>query len=488
MKVVLEARAQSLLAQRYLLPGETPEDLFERVARAVSLKNVQHEKDFLRALEALEFLPNSSTLMNAGTENEQLIACFVLPLKPNLFDFYQTLKLTTDIHKSGGGTGFSFSSFQNTQDLEGGLKTLALITDLTRHQGKRRGANMGVLPVSHPSIEEFIQFKRLSRNLDSFNLSVGITDKFMEEVSKGEKAARLFDRICQCAWEVGDPGLIFLDEIQRNQPFPELGDIEATNPCGEVPLFPFEACVLGSVNLSRVLETKQEKVFIDFSKLARLVRLAVRFLDNVIDKSHYPCQEIKKQVEATRKIGLGVMGFYEMLLKMGIPYDSKETVNIAEKLMQFISQAAWEMSEELAHEKGVFPIWEKSRFRKTGRQLRNATVTAIAPTGSLSLIAGTTPSIEAFISTQALMKKWNVKEAIKTSPLRHLEIQRAFQQSTDNAVSKTINLPRTCSVDQVKEIYWEAWRKKLKGVTVYRLGSRAPGDLSVRFSDQKTGQ
>lgn len=488
MKVVLDSRAQSLLRQRYLLPGETPEGLFERVAHAVSLNSKPYEAEYLEALEALEFLPNSPTLMNAGTEQEQLIACFVLPLKSNLYAFYQTLKLTSDIHKSGGGTGFSFSSFKNTQDLLGGLQTLGLITELTRHQGKRRGANMGVLPVSHPSIEEFIQFKRLSRNLDSFNLSVGITDKFMEEVSKGGKAAWLFDRICQCAWEVGDPGLIFLNEIQRNQPLAELGEIEATNPCGEVPLFPFEACVLGSVNLSRVLNKKREKVQIDFSKLGRIVRLGVRFLDDVIDQSKYPCQEIKEQVKATRKIGLGVMGFYEMLIKMGIPYDSEESVKTAEKLMQFISEVGWEMSAELAREKGIFPFWEKSRFRKSGLRVRNATVTAIAPTGSLSMIAGTTPSIEAFISTQSLKQKWIVKEAIKTSASSQLKIQEAFQKFTDNAVSKTINLPPTSTVDEVKEIYWEAWRKRLKGVTVYRAGSRAPGDLSVQFSDQKTDQ
>lgn len=469
MKVVLEQRARSLLKDRYLLPQESPDELFERVARVVSLSDRQDETEFRSVLCDLEFLPNSPTLMNCGTDREQLIACFVLPIKPELNDFYHTLKLTSDIHRSGGGTGFSFSSFKSTNDLLGGIKMIALVTELTQHFGKRRGANMGVLPIEHPAINDFIRIKTQDKNLGSFNLSVGITDEFMVRAAQEKKASLLFDQICQCAWEVGDPGLIFLDEIQRKQPLSRLGVIEATNPCGEVPLFPFEACVLGSINLSRILKREKDEVIIDFTKLERVVKIAIRFLDNVIDKSSYPCEKIERQVKSTRKIGLGVMGFFEMLLKLGIAYDSEESVKTAEKVMGFISEKAWEMSGELAKERGVFPLWKESHFQEKNHFVRNATVTAIAPTGSISVIAGTTPSIEAFLSTQSLKRKWNIERALDISVDAHLNIQQAFQKFTDNAVSKTINLPAFSPVERVKEVFWEAWKKKLKGVTVYRI-------------------
>lgn len=468
MKVVLEPRALTLLKEKYLLPGESPEELFYRVSCSISLGNKGHQEEFFKVLCSLEFLPNSPTLMNAGTDNEQLIACFVLPVLGNLTDLYRTLKLTSEIQKSGGGTGFSLSRFKDKEDLLAGLQMIALITRLTQIQGRRRGANMGILPINHPAILDFIQFKKQLDGLNSFNLSVGITDKFMKSISVDRKAKQLFDLICHCAWETGDPGLIFLDEIHRKQPLPAMGKIEATNPCGEVPLFPFEACVLGSINLSKILFQGKNAFEIDFIKLKKLVRLGVRFLDNVIDQSQYPSSEIENQVKASRKIGLGVMGFFEMLSKMDISYESEKAVKVAERLMEFISQNAWQMSQELALEKGPFPLWEKSRLYLQKKLVRNATVTAIAPTGSISVIAGTSPSIEPFLSTGKLNIKWKIHRLRAEGVRAHLDIQEAFQKFTDNSVSKTINLASDTKIDLVRNIFLEAWKKGLKGITIYR--------------------
>ncbi|NBX75679.1 MAG: adenosylcobalamin-dependent ribonucleoside-diphosphate reductase [Proteobacteria bacterium] len=556
MKVALNQRAVEVLEARYLLRDlsqgqiiETPEELFERVANSVSEaeKKVggKKQKDFwfsrfLESLVELEFLPNSPTLMNAGTQMSQLSACFVIPIEDNLGQIFDSLKLAALVQQSGGGTGFSFSRLRRKGDpvsLSTGvasgpvsfMRIFDTATENIRQGGKRRGANMGILRVDHPDIEEFVQAKLNPNSFVNFNLSVGVTNKFMKAVLEGGEIALvdpwngkvcgkrdagvLLKLIASCAWNSGDPGMIFLDQINRTQPTPDLGEIEATNPCGEVPLLPFEACNLGSINLTKILKQTKKEWEINWEKLSELVALGVRFLDDVIDVSEWPSPLIERQVKGNRKIGLGVMGFAEMLILLGIPYDSPKAVMIAERLMKFISDKAWETSSALAKERGVFPNWKKSRFANQKRKVRNATVTSIAPTGTISMIAGTSSGIEPLfglsytqknilggksfrvlnpifekivkdqggVSERELQKVQKTgklpgsdlfRTALDISPSAHLDIQEAFQKHTDNAVSKTINLAETASPEDILNIYLEAWKRRLKGITVFRYGCR----------------
>ncbi|MBS7639760.1 MAG: vitamin B12-dependent ribonucleotide reductase, partial [Candidatus Bathyarchaeia archaeon] len=535
----LSLNAISVLERRYLLKDEsgrvieTPSQMFRRVAKAIARIDALYDKsanieaveeEFYRVMASLEFLPNSPTLMNAGTDIGQLSACFVLPVGDSIEEIFDALKYMALIHKSGGGTGFSFSRLRprgdvvkSTMGVASGpvsfMKIFDVATEVIKQGGRRRGANMGVLRVDHPDIIEFITAKEKEGVLSNFNISVGVTDEFMEAVEKDEyyslvnprngavvkrlKARAIFDLIATAAWKTGDPGLIFLDEINRKNPTPHVGVIESTNPCGEVPLLPYESCNLGSINLSRMVRDGE----IDWDKLRRTVRIAVHFLDNVIDANKYPMPQIEKATKANRKIGLGVMGFAEMLIKLGIPYNSDEAIATAEKVMSFISEEARKKSVELGEERGSFPNFPGSIWERMGYgAMRNATVTSIAPTGTISIIAGTSSGIEplfavafvrnvmgtqlfevnsvfeqiakerGFYSTELISKiartgsvqglsevppdvKRIFVTALEIAPEWHVRMQAAFQKYTDNAVSKTVNLPHEATIDDVRRIF-----------------------------------
>lgn len=561
----LSLNAISVLERRYLLKDEagrvieTPSQMFRRVAKAIAAVDAVYDKsvriesveeEFYRVMVNLEFLPNSPTLMNAGTDIGQLSACFVLPVGDSIEEIFDALKNMALIHKSGGGTGFSFSKLRprgdvvkSTMGVASGpvsfMKIFDVATDVIKQGGRRRGANMGILRVDHPDVIEFITAKEKEGVLTNFNISVGVTDEFMEAIEndgyyslinprngnvvKRLKVRAVFDLMATAAWKTGDPGLIFLDEINRRNPTPHVGMIEATNPCGEVPLLPYESCNLGSINLSRMVRDDK----IDWEKLRETVRIAVHFLDNVIDANKYPILQIEKSTKANRKIGLGVMGFAEMLIKLGIPYDSEEAVATAEKVMSFISEEARKKSVELGEERGSFPNFPGSIWEKMGyKTMRNATVTSIAPTGTISIIAGTSSGIEplfavAFIrnvmGTQLfevnplfeqvakergfysmdliarITRTGSVQEinevpsdvkrlfvtALEIAPEWHVRMQAAFQKYTDNAVSKTVNLPYEATIDDVRRIFMMAWKLKCKGITVYRYGSKSEQVLVV---------
>ncbi|MEM1530028.1 MAG: vitamin B12-dependent ribonucleotide reductase, partial [Candidatus Bathyarchaeia archaeon] len=540
----LSLNAISVLERRYLLKDEsgrvieTPSQMFRRVAKAIAKVDALYDKsanveaveeEFYRVMANLEFLPNSPTLMNAGTDIGQLSACFVLPVGDSIEEIFDALKYMALIHKSGGGTGFSFSRLRprgdvvkSTMGVASGpvsfMRIFDVATEVIKQGGKRRGANMGILRVDHPDIIEFITAKEKEGVLTNFNISVGATDEFMEAVENDEyyslvnprngavvkrlKARAVFDLIATAAWKTGDPGLVFLDEINRRNPTPHVGVIESTNPCGEVPLLPYESCNLGSINLSRMVRDGE----IDWDKLRRTIRIAVHFLDNVIDANKYPIPQIEKATKANRKIGLGVMGFAEMLIKLGIPYDSDEAIAIAEKVMSFISEEARKKSVELGEERGSFPNFPGSIWDKMGyKAMRNATVTSIAPTGTISIIAGTSSGIEplfavafvrnvmgtqlfevnsvfeqiakerGFYSTELISKiaktgsvqglsevppdvKRIFVTALEIAPEWHVRMQAAFQKYTDNAVSKTVNLPHEATIDDVRRIFMMAWK------------------------------
>jgi len=552
----LDTRALEILRARYLLRDpltnqliEEPPQLFLRVAQSVAeaeqkwggiAQEKAYGEQFYEMMSQLEFLPNSPTLMNAGTPLGQLSACFVIPIEDNLGGIFDSLKLMALIQQSGGGTGFSFSRLRKKGDpvsLASGvasgpvsfMRIFDTATENIRQGGKRRGANMGILRVDHPDIKEFVRSKLEPRQFENFNLSVGITHAFMEAVEKDTdftlidpwnhqasgkvRARNLLQLIAECAWTTGDPGLVFLDTINQSHPTPALGEIEATNPCGEVPLLPFEACNLGSINLTKVLKQNAGKTELDWKKLEQLILLSIRFLDNVIEVSKWPSELVTQQVLGNRKIGLGIMGFAEVLMMMDIPYDSPVAVSMAEHLMKFVSEKAWSASEDLAQERGVFPHWNQSIFKNKNHKVRNATVTSIAPTGTISMIAGTSSGIEPLFGlayTQknildgksfsvlnpvferlAKEKGWLKQEeieevrrkgvfprnpalrtALEIKPESHLAIQEAFQKYTDNAVSKTINLSREAQVDDVFQVYFQAWKKNLKGITVFRDGCK----------------
>jgi len=570
----LPINTMEVLKRRYLLKDEsrriieTPSELFRRVAHHVAQAEVKYDSDgsvddiedrFYRMMRNREFIPNSPTLMNAGTRLGQLSACFVLPVEDSVEGIFQTLADMARIHQTGGGTGFSFSRLRPRGDIVGSTKGRASgpisfmgifdkATEVIVQGGRRRGANMGILRCDHPDILDFIEAKVGSDAFRNFNLSIGATDKFMRAIADnrpfdllnprtGESVRRLgarslFDLIVNAAWRTGDPGLIFLDEINRRNPTPQVGRIEATNPCGEVPLLPHESCILASINLDMMTkgaggDGEIGGAAVDWDKLRDTIHWGVRFLDDVIDVNNYPLEAIRSATLGNRKIGLGVMGFADLLIRLGIPYNSADAAAFATKLMRFVHKESLIASESLAKQRGEFPNFEKSIYAGGDRRLRNATVNTIAPTGTISIIAGSSSGIEPLFAvsfvrnvlsgtrlfeTNPLFEKIakdrgfysrellaevarrpslaqikgipdDVKRlfvtAFDVSPRQHLEIQAAFQKYTDNAVSKTINLSADATVEDVREIYLEAYRLKCKGITIYRYGSKTDQVLSV---------
>ncbi|MGC8663231.1 MAG: adenosylcobalamin-dependent ribonucleoside-diphosphate reductase [Thermoplasmata archaeon] len=499
-------------------------------------------KKFYEIMVNLEFIPNSPTLMNANTSIGQLSACFVIPIDDSIESIYDALKYTALIHKSGGGTGFSFSKLRPQGDIVGSTMGVAsgpvsfmqifdVSTDIIKQGGRRRGANMGILKVDHPDIVQFINAKGFEGKFKNFNLSVGITDQFMEAVESDEKyelinprnretvskipARQIWNLIISQAWKTGDPGIIFLDEINRHNPTPLLGDIEATNPCGEQPLLPYESCNLGSINLSRFVENGT----INWEKLRKVIKIAIHFLDNVIDANKYPLPQIEYMTKQTRKVGLGVMGFAEMLIKLGIPYASKDALNIAEDVMEFIEKVSHEESSLISNKKGTFNAWEHSVWHEKGIKIRNAATTTIAPTGSISIIAGTSSGIEPLFALvyirqvlentellelntlfeEELRKRGIYSDEIMREVARigsiqsmdlpedmkrifltahdidyrwHVLMQAVFQKHTDNAVSKTINMRNEATIEEVEKAYMLAYQLKCKGITIYRDRSK----------------
>ena len=570
----LPVNTMKVLRRRYLLKDdnrriiETPCALFRRVAHHVARAEANYtsgpsaaevEERFYRMMRQREFLPNSPTLMNAGTPLGQLAACFVLPVGDSIAEIFEALASMARIHQTGGGTGFDFSRLRPRGDLVRSTKGRASgpvsfmsvfdkATEVIVQGGKRRGANMGVLRCDHPDVLDFIEAKTEHGAFENFNLSVGVTDKFMRAVRAGRSfalvnprtgrkartidASALFDLIVHAAWRTGDPGLIFLDHVNKHNPTPELGRIEATNPCGEVPLLPNESCILGSINLGTMVKDGNRgkgasPAAVDWDKLRETIGSAVRFLDDVLDTNKFPLEPIAAATRGNRKIGLGVMGFADMLIRLGIPYDADEAVRFASRLMRFVHQESLAASQALAGQRGVFPNFERSIHARMGRPLRNATVNTIAPTGTISIIAGCSSGIEPLFAVSFVRNVLSGTRLFETHPLfeavardrgfhsrdllaevarhrslrsirgipgevkrlfvtafdvtpaQHLRIQAAFQRHTDNAVSKTINLPADVTVQDIRDIYLEAHRLKCKGITIYRYGSRPDQVLSI---------
>ena len=568
---VLEARYLRRDAARRVI--ETPEELFLRVARAVAqaelLLGTAHEADdwqeaFHGLLASLDFLPNSPTLMNAGTPLGQLSACFVLPVEDTIEGIFDALRAMALVQRTGGGTGFSFSRLRPRGEVvasTGGeasgpvsfMRVFDCATENIKQGGRRRGANMGVLRVDHPDILEFVEAKLDGRSLQNFNLSVAVTDRFMEAVEAGEsyelvhpgsgrivnrvRAREVFDCIVDAAWRTGDPGLLFLDAVNRANPTPALGAIETTNPCGEVPLLPYESCVLGSINLANMIKMVNGELDVDWDRLGHAVRVGVRFLDNVIEVTREPLPEIGEVTRGNRKIGLGVMGFAECLILLGVSYDSDDAVAWADRLMAFIAEEATKASRDLAARRGVFPNWARSVYAASGERIRNATRLSIAPTGTISIIAGTSGGIEPLFALayrrehtlggaplvevnpifhryaeehrldakhllEQVLEKGHLRDvpgvpeetrrlfvtAAEIPPHRHLQIQQAFQHHVDNAVSKTVNLPEESDPQEVAQAYMEAWRLGLKGITIFRSGSKDAQVLTLGVGEDATSR
>ncbi len=581
-RIPLSDNARIVLERRYLAkdadgrPVETPEELFRRVAHNIAQAELRHkpqdvdnsarwEERFIELMARLEFLPNSPTLMNAGRDLQQLSACFVLPVPDSIEGIFQAIKDTASIHQSGGGTGFSFSRLRpkgdrvrSTMGVASGpvsfLKVFDAATEAIKQGGTRRGANMGILGVTHPDIEEFITLKADMRTLTNFNISVAVTEEFMRAVEGDEeydlvnprsgdiagrrRARHIFDLIVASAWRNGDPGVVFIDRINRDNPTPDLGEIESCNPCGEQPLLPYESCNLGSLNLGKFVKNNGGKPRLDWQRLAKVIPDCVRFLDDVIDMNRYPIAEIGRATKLTRKIGLGVMGWHDTLLRLGVPYDSEEALALGEEIMRFIGEKANEASLELGRERGPFPAFAGSRYDPEF-PYRNSTRTTVAPTGTLSIIADCSSGIEplfalaytrrhyldasdpskltalrevnqrflktaqdgGFYSEQLMdhlaaggtLAEWNdtregqdghvpgavarlFATAHEIGPEWHVRMQAAFQRHTDNAVSKTINFPHGATEAGVASAFWLASREGCKGITTYREGSR---DYSV---------
>jgi ribonucleoside-diphosphate reductase alpha chain len=500
----LSENARKVLEKRYLKDGETPEGMFRRVAHAIASvdeRPAEAERSFYEVMDSLEFLPNSPTLMNAGRELGQLAACFVLPVGDSIPEIFEAIKQTALIHKSGGGTGFSFSRLRPKNDLvkttsgvsSGPVSFMGVFnaaTEAIKQGGTRRGANMGMLRVDHPDIVEFIKAKEDPTALTNFNLSIGITDDFMTAVGSGSRyglvnphtwavvgdldANEVWSLIVDHAWESGEPGVVFIDRMNQFNPTPSIGSYEATNPCGEQPLLPYESCNLGSINLGKMVFGRK----IDWCRLEEVVKIAVRFLDNVIDVNKYPLPEIEEVTKGNRKIGLGVMGFADMLIQLGVKYDSEQALQLAGEVMQSVRHWALEESARLGVVRGLYPNCSTLPGR------RNATVTTIAPTGTLSIIAGCSSGIEPIFAASftknvmddAQLGEKNTSEFLRTahdvSPEYHVRMQDAFQMYTDNAVSKTVNLPHDATREDVKRVFDLAYALDCKGVTVYRDGSR----------------
>ncbi|MCG9479903.1 MAG: vitamin B12-dependent ribonucleotide reductase [Actinomycetia bacterium] len=574
----LTENAIKVLERRYLKRDqkgdllENPNDMFLRVAKNIASAEKNYgkseqeiaeiERKFFDIMSDLDFLPNSPTLMNAGKELQQLAACFVLPVGDSMGAIFQALKETALIQKSGGGVGYSFSDIRPKNDVvlstkgvsSGPISFMTVFnaaTDTIKQGGTRRGANMGILRVDHPDILEFITAKENSEKLTNFNISVGVTEAFMKavesdteyeimnprtkEVVDHYKARDIFKKIVKHAWSNGDPGIIFLDRLNKDNPTPNLGQIESTNPCGEQPLLPYEACNLGSINLAHMVKEEAAARVVDYEKLRETVHVAVRFLDDVIDMSIYPLDEIDQMVKQNRKIGLGVMGFADMLVQLGMPYNSEEALEIAREIMSFIQDESKQASRNLARERGPFPAIKGSVYDCPDEEpIRNATTTTIAPTGSLSIIAGCSSGIEPIFAisfTKNVMDNDKLVEvnpyfeqiareegfysrdlmlkiadqgnldgleevpqkyrrifvtAHQITPVWHVRMQAAFQKFVDNAVSKTVNFPNNAAEKDVEDVYMLAYRLGCKGITIYRDGSRESQVLKVEGKKKKT--
>ena len=566
--MAISENARAVLEKRYLIRDETGPPTETGAARspggadAIAAADAAFDpkadvaataRRFYDMMTGLDFLPNSPTLMNAGRPLGQLSACFVLPVGDSMEEIFDAIKNAALIHKSGGGTGFSFSRLRprgSTVNSTGGvasgpisfMKVFNAATEAVKQGGTRRGANMGILRVDHPDILDFITCKNDTKEITNFNISVGITEKFMQAVENGGSyelvdpathkvtgtlnAREVFEKIVSSAWQTGEPGIIFLDRLNRDNAVPSQGEIESTNPCGEQPLLPYESCNLGSINLVNHITKTVAGWVLDRAKLEKTIRTAVHFLDNVIEVNQYPLPEIDKMTRSTRKIGLGVMGFADMLLYMGVPYNSEEGVALAQEIMDTINTIGHQESEKLAESRGAFPLFDQSIY-KDGKPIRNATVTTIAPTGTLSIIAGVSSGVEpvfayayirnvmdnthlietnqilkdklveAGIYSETLMKQIveqgslahvdGIPEEIKrvfvcahdVSPIWHVKMQAAFQQYTDNAVSKTVNFPNSATKAEVAEVYRLAYTLGCKGTTIYRDGSRNEQVLNI---------